>query len=118
MKNVTVRLSEDYVKTLDDEADDLGLSRAEYIRDLIEKGREAKSTQRELEQTQAKVEDLRRQLQARNAREEDVAELVEYVEEQREAERYRDRRQRRLDEANILKRWKWKVTGIPVGDEE
>ena len=116
MKNVTIRLSEDYVESLDEEAEDSGVSRAEYIRNLIEKGREAEETQRELEQTQAKVEDLRRQLQARNAREEDVGELVKYVEEQRQAERYRDQRRRRLDEANILRRWKWKLTGIPTED--
>lgn len=44
MKNVTVRLSEDYVEALDEEASDLDMSRAEYIRDLIEKGREAEAT--------------------------------------------------------------------------
>lgn len=37
MKNVTVRLSEEYVKALDGEADDFEMSRAEYLRDLIEK---------------------------------------------------------------------------------
>ena len=114
MKNVTVRLSEDYVETLDEEAADLDMSRAEYIRDLIEKGREAEATQQELEATQAKVAELRRQLQAQNAREDDVSELVEYVEGQRALTRYQERRQRLLDDANILKRWKWKLTGVPV----
>jgi predicted DNA-binding protein len=114
MKNVTVRLSEEQVETLDVEADDLDLSRAEYIRDLIEKGRESDKIRRELEETQNKVADLRRQLQAVNARQEDVTELVEYVEQQRDLTRYQERRQRQLDEANILTRWKWKVTGVPV----
>ena len=114
MKNVTVRLSEEQVETLDVEADDLDLSRAEYIRDLIEKGRESDKIRRELEETQNKVADLRRQLQAVNARQEDVTELVEYVEQHRDLTRYQERRQRQLDEANILTRWKWKVTGVPV----
>ena len=114
MKNVTVRLSEEYVKALDGEADDFEMSRAEYLRDLIEKGREAEATQRDLEATQAKVDELRRQLQARNAREENVTELVEYVEQQRDLTQYQERRQRQLDKANILTRWKRKVTGVPV----
>lgn len=55
MKNVTVRLSDERGETLDEEADDLDMSRAEYIRDLIEKGRESDETQRKLEATQAKT---------------------------------------------------------------
>ena len=53
MKNVSVQLSDEYVKTLDDESDELDLSRAQYIRELIEQGREADATQAELDATQA-----------------------------------------------------------------
>lgn len=84
MKNVTVRLSEEQVETLDSEASDLDLSHAEYIRDLIKKGRESDEIRREHAETQNKVAVLRQQLQAVNARQEDGGELVEYVERERE----------------------------------
>jgi predicted transcriptional regulator len=111
MKNVTVRLSDEYVETLDEEADDLDMSRAKYLRDLIEQGREAEATQRELEATQAKVEDLRRQLQQANSRERDVDELVAYVEEERKLQRREERRQ-----ANAFRRAWWYLAGAPVDE--
>jgi hypothetical protein len=45
---------------------------------------------------------------------------IEYVEQQRDLERYRARREQMLDQAGILSRWKWKITGVPVedGDEQ
>lgn len=61
-------------------------------------------------------ERLQRQLAAVNARQDDVTEVVEYVEEQREVERYRDRRQQKIDGANIFTRAKWKLTGVPVDE--
>jgi len=114
MKNVTVRLTEEYVETLDEEADDSDLSRAEYLRELIERGREAEATQQELEATQARVEDLRRQLQQANSRERDVDEIVTYVEEER-LDRQRERERRR---APIWRRWKWYVFGTPKDEPD
>lgn len=107
MKNVTVRLSEEQVEMLDAEADDLDMSRAEYIRDLIEKGRESDEIRRELEETQNKVANLRRQLQAVNARQEDVGELVEYVERERELQQRQEERRN----APVWRRAKWWVFG-------
>lgn len=112
MKNVTVRLNDEYVETLDDEADDLDMSRAEYLRDLIEKGREAKEIEEELEATQVEVENLRRQLQARNAREDDVSEIVEYVERERDLQR----EEREMKKAPAWRRAKWWLFGFD-GDE-
>ena len=112
MKNVTVRLSDEYVETLDEEADNLDVSRARHLRDLIEKGREVEEIQSELEATQAKVEDLRRQLQAANSRERDVDDLVEYVEEERQIQRRREERR----QANMFRRAWWFVAGAPVED--
>jgi predicted DNA-binding protein len=57
MKNVTIRLSDEKVKTLDGEADDLDLSRAEYLRELVEKGRESRAVEDELERVGAKPTD-------------------------------------------------------------
>lgn len=109
MKNVTVRLSEEQVESLDADADDLDVSRAEYIRDLIEKGRESEEIRRELEETQNRVADLRRQLQAVNARQDDVGELVEYVERERELDHRREERR----QAPAWRRAKWWLLGTP-----
>ena len=112
MKNVTVRLTEEYVETLDEEANDSDLSRAEYLRELIERGREAEATQQELEATQARVKDLRRQLQQANSRERDVDEIVTYVEEER---RLQQRREERRD-APVWTRAKWWLFGRSTDD--
>ena len=114
MKNVTVRLTEEYVETLDEEANDSDLSRAEYLRELIERGREAEATQQELEATQARVKDLRRQLQQANSRERDVDEIVTYVEEER---RLQQRREERRD-APVWTRAKWWLFGRSTDDAD
>ncbi len=49
---------------------------------------------------------------------EERTELVEYVEEQREVERYRDRQQRKIDQARVLTRAKWALVGMPTDDPE
>lgn len=65
---------------------------------------------------------LQRQLAATNSRIDEVTELVEYVDEQRELECYRERRERMVDQAGVLTRAKWWLTGVPVdggrGDDD
>ncbi|WP_394743182.1 hypothetical protein [Natronococcus roseus] len=61
---------------------------------------------------------LQRQLAVTNSRIDEVIELVEYVDEQRELERYRERRERMIDQAGILTRAKWWLTGVPVDGGE
>lgn len=154
MKTVTVRFAEDYADTLDEEAEQAGLSRAEYLRELIEQGREAPAIRAELVETreelmevrteldairdelaetreelveveqardaaQARADDLREQLKARNAREEDVGELVEYVREERKLQRDRRDFERRRAEAGLLTRTKWWLVGMsdPAEDD-
>ena len=60
---------------------------------------------------------LQRQLAVTNSRIDEVIELVEYVDEQRELERYRERRERMVDQAGVLTQAKWRLTGIPVDGE-
>ena len=114
MKNVTVRLSDEKVETLDGEANDLDLSRAEYLRELIDKGRDSQEIETDLEETQREVERLQRQLQATNARQDDVGELVEYVEEERSIQERREERR----EAPAWTRAKWWLLGKPAGEVE
>lgn len=110
MERLTIRVPEELLEEIEDRASADGVSQSEAARQLLRRGTEYDRIRDERDR-------LERQLSAVNARQDDVSELVEYVEEQREAERYRDQRRRRLDEANILRRWKWKVTGIPVEDK-
>lgn len=72
--------------------------------------------EREIEDLQRENERLQRQLAATNRRVDEHQELIEYVEEQREIERYRGRREQMLDQAGMLTRWKWKFTGVPVDE--
>lgn len=79
-----------------------------------------------IEELQEEVDDLERDVERlQNEKRtligdrEERTELVEYVEEQRQVERYRARRERMLDQAGIVTRAKWKLTGVPVdGDRE
>lgn len=71
----------------------------------------------EYEALEARRDELQRQLAAVNTRQEDVTELVEYVEQQRDLERYRARREQMIDQAGMLARWKWKLTGVPVNED-
>ena len=154
MNPTTLRLSEDTLDTLADEAEERGLSRSQYIREVIDERHDDKRLQdrlradyerqiddyekqisdyeeqindyeeriaeleQELEDKENTIADLRRQLAATNRRVDQHQDLVEFVEEQRELTRYQERRQRLLDDANILRRWKWKLTGVPVDREE
>lgn len=72
----------------------------------------------EIERVRADRDDLKRQLRETNRRVDQHQELLEYVEEQREIERYRGRREQMLDQAGMLTRWKWKFTGVPVEDQD
>jgi seryl-tRNA synthetase len=122
MESVSTRLDDETARLIRETADERGVSMAEVLRDLVEKGMEYDDREAELqeriEELETERDRLQRQLAAVNSRQEDVTELVEYVEEQRELTRYQERRQRQLDRANILTRWKWKLTGVPVENSE
>lgn len=85
MQSISARVDDETHDRLEKLAADRGSSTSAVVRDLIEKGLE-------YDDLEARHDDVQRQLAAVNRRQEDVTELVEYVEEQREAERYRDRR--------------------------
>ncbi len=60
-----------------------------------------------VDELQRERDRLERKLTATNSRIDEVTELVEYVDEQREFERYRERRERMIDQAGVLTRAKW-----------
>ena len=110
MKQITLRLPEDVVDRLDEEADDRGVSRSEHIRDQLERAELMDRLEAELERERARADDLRRQLAEANRRDEDVSELV------RARERERDLQERRA-RASLVERVRWFVTGMPADDE-
>lgn len=70
-----------------------------------------------VDELKRKAERLENEKQTLIHNHEEHTELVEFAEEQRELTRYQERRQRLLDQSNILTRWKWKLTGVPVATD-
>lgn len=114
MQNVTLRMDEEFVETLDSEADDRDLSRSDYIRNILQSRHDTSDLQREIDALQRKNNELRSQLQAANQRIDASNELVEYVEEQREMENSREERRH----ANVLRRGWWWLAGTPESGDE
>lgn len=123
MQQITIKLPEHVVESLEHvAAEQYNNNRSEAVRDLLTDALEADTHDQEL---QDRIEELEREnKRLRNEKRtilnqrEENAELVAFAEQAREAERYRDRRQRLLDQAGILSRWKWKITGVPVENSE
>lgn len=123
MEQITLRVPANTLESLDNEATEHDRTRSEHIRQVIESRNEVDKLrteheqevselrqriddlENEVEQREARVDDLRRQLQAANAKDERVQELVRYVEEERKAER-------QWREAGLMKRMKWRLFGI------
>ena len=96
--------------TLLAEARELHESEYDDLEELFAKADRVDELEADLEHTEARVEDLRRQLQAANAKDERGQELANYVEDERRVEQ-------QWREAGLLTKTKWKVFGMP-GDED
>jgi vacuolar-type H+-ATPase subunit I/STV1 len=108
MKQITVRLKEETIEELENEADEAGVSRSEHIRDVIASRGEHEA---EVERMREEVDDFRREVdRLRNEKRaliddrEERAELVEYV------EREKSLQEERL-EASAVERAKWWLFG-------
>jgi septal ring factor EnvC (AmiA/AmiB activator) len=88
MPQISLRLDDDLLETLDAEADDRDVPRSKHIRDMLESRKRQRELEHELEQMREKLATARDQAA-------DVEELTEQVEElERENERlHRERRQ-------------------------
>jgi len=102
-KTVTFKLDPDLVDELDDEADEKGVTRSAYLRNIIESRHRA-------DELQARVDELRNQLTAANERIDASNDLVRAVESSRSLE------QRRA-QAGALTRLKWWATGMPDDED-
>jgi chromosome segregation ATPase len=122
MQNVTVRLREDSIDRLDDEADERGVSRSEYIRDILDERHRVEELEAEVDRLQDRLdarEDRIAELEDQLRRRSDVEEKIEALPDKiRETESYQERRQRALDRASVVQRLRWKVTGVPVDEVE
>jgi len=111
MEPITIRIHEETKESLEEAADEYGVSVSEHIRNLIEKGREYDELEGRLNAREERIEELEDQLRSRSDVEEKIEALPDKI---RERGTYQERRQRLLDEASLAQRMKWKVTGVPV----
>ena len=139
MKRLTVSLEPEHVRELDarERLGDVS-SRSAAVRQIFD---EYEDLHREYAALEGEYEDLHTRYEARgeridqlhdrvDAREDRIATLEEQLRERsrveekiealpdkvRGAETYTERRQRKLDEAGLLERVRWKFTGVPVDD--
>jgi len=108
MHRLTVRLPDDMADRIAELSGDEGPydSKSEAVRELIRQGERLEEVERERDR-------LRERLAARNAREDNVGEIVEYVERERALQEQQARRR----QAPIWERAKWWVFGEPDDDD-
>lgn len=102
MQQLTIRVADETAASIEEQADESDASKSEVARELLRLGSEYESLQAECDR-------LREQLQATNARQDDVGELAEYVEEERRIQRRREER----SHAPAWRRAAWWLFGTP-----
>ena len=111
MEPLTIRVREETKESLESEAAEYDVSVSEYVRELIEKGREYDDLRDRVEAREDRIDDLEGQLRERSRVEDKIEDLPDKI---RAVGTYQERRQRLLDQASLTERLKWKVTGVPV----
>ena len=88
----TIRLEEELIEDLDEEAEDAGISRSEYIRQILRERRESEILQDRLETTlerlesrEERIQELEDQLARRSQLESKVEEVALEVRQERES---------------------------------
>lgn len=114
MDKISVTLRGDQVGRLSDVVGEEYDDRSKAVRDLLDRGFEHDELQRELEQTEARVEDLRRQLQEANKDDRDLDEIVTYVEDEQRMQRRREERRN----APAWRRAKWWLFGRSTDEQD
>jgi len=114
-KQVAVRIPLREKAELEREASDQGISRSEYIRSILRNRHRADKLEDRLETRNDRVEELETQLGRRSEIEDKIENLPDKI---RGELSYTERRQRKLDQASLGQRLKWKFTGVPVDTED
>jgi Ribbon-helix-helix protein, copG family. len=76
MKNVTVRLRKRVIDQLDNEADEIGVSRSQYVRDILDNRHRADRLQDYLQAREERIETLEDRLESREERIETLEEQL------------------------------------------
>jgi len=111
MEPLTIRIREETKESLEAEADEYDVSVSEYVRELIQKGREYDDLEARLSAREDRIEELEEQLSRRSQIEDKIEALPDKV---RGATSYQERRQKALDRATVTQRLIWSVTGVPA----
>lgn len=113
MKPTSIRLAEDTLASVDDEAEERGLTRAQYLRLIVTNRHESDRVRDEyeskLDRLRTENERLRRERRQVLAQREEHTDLVTVVERQQSL-------QERKAQASILRKIRWAVTGMPEAD--
>ena len=115
MEPLTIRVREDTKKSLESEADAYDVSVSEYVRELIEQGREYDELADRLDSREQRIDELESQLRKRSNIEEKIEDLPDKI---RGNETYNEKRQRKLDRATPIQRLKWRITGVPIDETD
>ena len=89
-------------------------NQADAVRTCIEQYGRVQHLEDELQQRDARVDELRSKLQAANSRIDASNEIVEYVREEQSLENREEKRR----QANIFRRAWWKLAGVPTDENE
>ncbi|RBI60045.1 hypothetical protein DMJ13_20425 [halophilic archaeon] len=131
MKQTALRLPEDLIQTLDEEAQEEGVSRSEYMRNILESRHESHVNHNEYvpkneyndlvnerdtleqrsEELRTEIDRLKNEKRQILQQREEHTELVEYVEQEKSLVEKREQRRKEREEAGIVTRLKWGLFG-------
>lgn len=124
MPRLTVTITEDQNDLVEDLSGENGEyeSKSAAVRNFIQAGEEREELQAEverlrdrLESREERIDELESQLRKRSNIEDKIEDLPDKI---RDANTYTERRQRKLDQATLGQRLKWRFTGVPVDIDE
>jgi hypothetical protein len=111
MEQTTLRLPADLLEDLDEEAEEHGVSRSEYVRDIL-------ASRHEHERLRTEVERLRNEKRTVLEQREEHQELVAFARTERELVERREQREREREAAGVMTRAKWWVFGRDVDESK
>lgn len=124
MPRLTVTIDDDQNELLEAAAGEDGEyeSKSAAVRDFIQAGEERQELEAEirrlrdrLESRNERIDELESQLRKRSNIEDKIEDLPDKI---RDADSYSERRLQKLDEASLSQRIVWKLTGVPVDDDD
>ena len=109
MPQVSARVSDDLNERIEAFSDEIGSTKSDALRQLVEQGLETGRLRQENERLRNNVQTL---VEDRDERE-NIESIVAYVEDEQRLRRQREQRRKRRRTASIIKRWWWGIVGEP-----